>query len=96
MTESSDNLVGKRVKRTEDPRLLTGFGFYVDDMQVVGLLHVAFRRSDQSHARIVSIDYSEALKQPGIVAIFAAEDNEGMVNPVFATSKMQDYHPTAI
>ena len=49
-------LVGARVPRTEDPRLLCGQGNYVDDIQAVGMLHVAFRRSDQAHADIVSVD----------------------------------------
>ena len=49
-------IVGARVKRTEDPRLLTGLGAYTDDRQVARVLHVAFRRSDHSHARIRAID----------------------------------------
>jgi carbon-monoxide dehydrogenase large subunit len=95
-TESQEKLVGTRVKRTEDPRLLTGHGCYVDDKQVSGMLHIAFRRSDQSHARIVSIDFADAQRLPGVVGIFTAEDLEHMVKPIFATSKMPDYHPTAI
>jgi carbon-monoxide dehydrogenase large subunit len=94
--ESASTLVGKRVKRSEDPRLLTGRGCYVDDKQVVGLLHVAFRRSDQSHARIVGIDASGALDIPGVVAVFTADDLDGEVKPIFAISKMPNYHPTAI
>lgn len=95
-TASKSKLVGKPVKRTEDPRLLTGHGSYTDDKQVVGLLHVALRRSDQSHARIVSIDYSAALALPGVVAVFTAEQMDSMVKPIYATSKMPNYHPTAI
>ncbi|MDB5916802.1 MAG: xanthine dehydrogenase family protein molybdopterin-binding subunit [Massilia sp.] len=95
-TQSSEKLVGTRVKRTEDPRLLTGHGCYVDDKQVTGMLHIAFRRSDQSHARIVSIDFADALLLPGVVGVFTADDLEHMVKPIFATSKMPDYHPTAI
>jgi carbon-monoxide dehydrogenase large subunit len=95
-TVSQEKLVGTRVKRTEDPRLLTGRGCYVDDKQVAGLLHVAFRRSDQSHARIVAIDVAAALEVPGVVAVYTAEQMEGMVKPIFATSRMPDYHPTAI
>ena len=46
----------RSIKRTEDPRLLTGLGAYTDDRQVARALHVAFRSSDQSHARIRQID----------------------------------------
>ena len=94
--ELRPKLVGTRIKRTEDPRLLTGQGCYVDDLQPAGLAHVAFRRSDQAHARIIDIDYSEALKLSGVIGAFCSSDVEGMVRPVFATSKMRDYHATAI
>ena len=49
-------IVGARIKRTEDPRLLTGTGAFADDRQAPRALHVAFRRSEHSHARIMSID----------------------------------------
>ncbi|WP_151448301.1 xanthine dehydrogenase family protein molybdopterin-binding subunit [Lacisediminimonas profundi] len=89
-------LVGQRVKRTEDPRLLTGHGSYVDDIPVKGQLHIAFRRSDQAHALIKSIDRDAAAAMPGVIGVFTAEDLESMVKPIFATSRMPDYHPTAI
>ncbi len=94
--QAKPKLVGTRVKRTEDPRLLTGHGTYVDDKQVAGLLHVAFRRSDQSHATIKSIDYRAALEVPGVVAVYTAEHLEPLVKPIHAISKMADYHSTAI
>jgi len=89
-------IVGARIKRTEDPRLLTGRGAYTDDRQPVGVLHVAFRRSDQSHARIVRIDCSAARAVPGVVAVYTAEDLSTAVKPVFATSRMKDYYATPI
>jgi carbon-monoxide dehydrogenase large subunit len=89
-------IVGARIKRTEDPRLLTGRGAYTDDRQVADALHVAFRRSDQSHARIVSIDCTAARAAPGIVAVFTAEDFDGVVKPVVATSRMPNYYATPI
>ena len=89
-------IVGARIKRTEDPRLLTGRGAYTDDRQPVGVLHVAFRRSDQSHARIVRIDCSAARAAPGVIAVFTAEDLSDAVKPVFATSRMKDYYATPI
>ena len=66
--------IGKRVQRLEDPRLLTGQALFTDDVHVVGMLHASFLRSDYAHARIKSIDISEALKRPGVVAVYTAED----------------------
>jgi carbon-monoxide dehydrogenase large subunit len=48
--------VGAPIKRTEDPRLLTGSGEYTADRKPDRPLYVAFRRSEQPHARIVRID----------------------------------------
>ena len=45
-------LVGSRVKRREDPRLIQGHGTYVDDVKIAGLQHLAFKRSDIAHGRI--------------------------------------------
>ena len=89
-------LVGARVPRSEDPRLLCGQGTYVDDVQVQGLLHVALRRSDQAHANIVAIDVDAARALPGVVAVYTATDLEGKVEPIHAVSRMADYHSTAI
>jgi carbon-monoxide dehydrogenase large subunit len=89
-------LIGARVKRVEDPRLLTGRGTYVDDKQLPGMLHVAFRRSEQAHARIVSIDVEEARAVPGVHGVFTMDTLEGLVRPAVATSKMRDYRPTAM
>jgi aerobic carbon-monoxide dehydrogenase large subunit len=89
-------IVGARIKRTEDPRLLTGRGAYTDDRQVARALHVAFRRSDQAHARIRAIDCVAARAAPGIVAVFTAEDLADAVKPLLATSRMANYHATPI
>jgi aerobic carbon-monoxide dehydrogenase large subunit len=89
-------LVGARIKRTEDPRLLTGNGAFIDDRQVMRALHVAFRRSDQPHARIRAIDAAAARAAPGVVAVLTAEDLAGSVRPLVATSRMAHYHATPI
>src|ERR1700691_1283151 len=89
-------IIGARIKRTEDPRLLTGLGAYTDDRQVVRMLHAAFRRSDQSHARIRSSDCDAARAAPGVVAVFTAEDLADQVKPLYATSRMKNYHATPI
>ena len=70
-------LVGARVKRTEDPRLLAGRGNFVDDRQVANALHVAFRRSDHPHARIVAIDTAKArAAYQDFLTLWKAADSE--------------------
>jgi carbon-monoxide dehydrogenase large subunit len=88
--------IGARVKRVEDPRLLTGQGSFTADRIVPGALHVAFRRSDQSHALISSISTSAAAEMPGVFAIYTAQDLHDLVEPVRASSRMQNYHATAL
>ena len=65
---------GERIKRNEDPRLLTGQGLYVDDVDLPNMLHVAFVRSPYAHAKIRNIDVSQALQREGVVAIYTAND----------------------
>jgi len=86
-------IIGARVKRTEDPRLLTGRGSFVDDRQA-NALHVAFRRSEHAHARIVSIDCAAARAAPGVIAVFTADNLA--VNPLVAASRMKGYYATPI
>jgi carbon-monoxide dehydrogenase large subunit len=95
-THARPKIIGARVKRAEDPRLLTGLGSYTDDRQVARALHVAFRRSDQSHARVVAIDCEAAGGEPGVIAVFTAEDLANGVKPLVATSRMANYYATPI
>jgi carbon-monoxide dehydrogenase large subunit len=66
--------VGASVRRKEDPRLITGSSTYIDDLQLVGMVHVAIVRSPHAHARINGIDSSAALAMPGVVAVITAAD----------------------
>ncbi len=70
----STRYFGERIKRNEDPRLLTGQGLYVDDVDLPNMLHAAFLRSPYAHARIQNIDVSQALQRAGVVAIYTAND----------------------
>ena len=63
-------LVGQRVKRREDPRLIQGRATYVDDIKIAGMQHLAFKRSDVAHGRIRSIDTSAAEAMEGVEAVF--------------------------
>jgi carbon-monoxide dehydrogenase large subunit len=65
---------GQRIKRNEDPRLLTGRALFVDDVNLPEMAHIAYVRSPYAHARIKSIDASAARELPGVVAVYTAED----------------------
>ena len=62
----STHLVGQRVKRLEDPDLLSGRGQFVDDLHLPNMVHAAFLRSPFAHARITAIDVSKAASMPGV------------------------------
>ncbi|MGZ4603247.1 MAG: xanthine dehydrogenase family protein molybdopterin-binding subunit, partial [Kineosporiaceae bacterium] len=72
------SMVGATVVRKEDPALLTGRGRYVDDIQLPAMAHMAYVRSVQAHARIVSIDPKDALDMPGVLGVWTAADLEGL------------------
>ena len=65
---------GAPVHRNEDARLLSGQALFVDDLELPGMLHAAFLRSNVAHARLRSIDVSAARARPGVVAVYTAED----------------------
>lgn len=88
--------VGAPIKRTEDPRLLTGSGEYTADRKPDRPLHLAFLRSGQPHALIVRIDAAAAQKAPGVVAVLTAEDIADDFKPVIPFSKMPNYYATPI
>jgi carbon-monoxide dehydrogenase large subunit len=67
-------LIGRSVRRVEDPVLVTGKGCYVDDLQLPGMLHMAFLRSPYPHAKILSVDTSAAKTMPGVVAVVTGDD----------------------
>ena len=65
---------GSSIKRREDPKLITGRGSYVDDIKIVGMLHIAIVRSPYAHANIIGIDTSAASTSEGVVAVFTGEE----------------------
>jgi aerobic carbon-monoxide dehydrogenase large subunit len=66
--------IGASVKRTEDIRFITGKGHYVDDFNRPGQAYAYFLRSPHAHATIEKIDFSAALKAPGVVAVLTGAD----------------------
>ena len=77
----TEKLVGKRIRRREDPRLITGTATYLDDVQMPGLHHAAIVRSPHAAANIRSINTKAAAGAPGVVAVFTGQDTE-KVGPV--------------
>ena len=77
-----NNWIGRAVVRREDPALLTGRGQYVDDVTPPGTLHAFVVRSPVAHARIDSVDATEARAAPGVAAVFTAADLNGVVGPL--------------
>ncbi len=78
------SILGTRVIRTEDPRLLTAGGKYVDDLDVAELTQAArvtFVRSPIGHAKITGIDTSAALEAPGVVAVLTVADLDDLPPP---------------
>jgi carbon-monoxide dehydrogenase large subunit len=93
---------GASVRRVEDPRLITGQGCYVDDLQIAGVLHAAFVRSGHAHAYILSVDCAAARAVPGVIAVYAAEDLGDLASkplphtvPVAVLQQPLNYQPLA-
>jgi carbon-monoxide dehydrogenase large subunit len=70
-----------RVPRNEDARLLTGRALFVDDVQLPGMLHVAFVRSEHAHGRLQRVDAETARARPGVHAVYTADDLGGYLKP---------------
>src|SRR3990172_3578081 len=66
--------IGQAIKRKEDYRFLTGAGNYTDDIVLPHQTHACFVRSPHAHARIRAIRKDQALKAPGVIAIYTGDD----------------------
>ena len=71
--------VGQRLKRREDPALIRGQGTFIDDVRLPGMLHLAFKRSDVAHGRIVRVDTSAARAMPGVRLVATGADLQGVL-----------------
>jgi carbon-monoxide dehydrogenase large subunit len=66
--------MGASVARKEDRRFLLGKGRYTDDIVLPNQSYAVFVRSPHAHAAIRSIDASQALASPGVLAVLTGED----------------------
>lgn len=75
-------VVGARIKRREDPRLITGTATYTDDIKLPGLLYVALVRSPHAHARIKQINVDAARNHPGVAWVVTGAELAGLCGPL--------------
>ncbi len=98
----SGNLVGARVHRVEDPRILRGQARYVPDIALPRMLHVSFLRSPHAHARILRIDAEAARCHPGVAGVLLPDEAARAVRPwrgslkIFPGMKAGLQHPLAV
>jgi aerobic carbon-monoxide dehydrogenase large subunit len=88
-------MLATRVRRFEDPALLTGQGCYLDDIRLPGLLHAAFVRSPYAHARVRNVDASASLGVPGVVAVLTGRDLGEDVRPLSPRLESESFAATA-
>ncbi len=81
MTADIPSFIGAPVQRREDPALITGTARYVDDFEPAGTLHLALVRSPFAHARVLSVDTSEAEAMPGVRLVLRPDDVAGVRMP---------------
>jgi carbon-monoxide dehydrogenase large subunit len=83
------DLVGRPIKRVEDPRLIQGKATYVDDLKLPGMLFAAIVRSPHAHAKVTAIRTDAAKALPGVIAVLTGAD----VNPHVAMVQSPDVMP---
>ena len=75
-------VIGRAVRRLEDPRRLRGEATYVDDVHVPGMLHATVVRSPMAHARVRGLDASAARSAPGVEAVLGAGELRQALRPI--------------
>ncbi|MBB5459942.1 xanthine dehydrogenase family protein molybdopterin-binding subunit [Paraburkholderia sp. Cpub6] len=93
MSEQTFRYLNKATPRTEDYRLLTGYGRYLDDIEIPGVLHVCFVRSPHAHARIVSIDIHGAAAMPGVVTVITGVELAQWTTPFRVAPPVEGLKP---
>lgn len=82
MKESHNNYVGRSILRTEDRRLLTGAGCFVNDFHRPGSLYAFVVRSQIPHGELLAIDASAALSLAGVCDVITAADIQGDIGRI--------------
>jgi len=90
---AASGFIGASIRRVEDPVLVTGKGCYVDDIQLPGMLFLAFLRTTHPHAKILSIKTDAARATPGVQVVLTGADIEGLHIPVASAVPGQKIPP---
>ena len=80
--QETRRLVGQSLRRTEDPKFVTGSGGYLDDLRFPDTLYAVFVRSPYAHAKILGVRTAPALASPGVFGVLTGRDLEGKVEPM--------------
>src|SRR5260370_21523999 len=96
MSEQAFRYLNKAGPRTEDYRLVTGYGRYLDDIEIAGALHVCFVRSPHAHARIVSVDTTGAVALPGVVTVVTGLELAQWTTPIRGAPPIEGLVPYEI
>ncbi|MDB5841102.1 MAG: carbon monoxide dehydrogenase [Herminiimonas sp.] len=75
-------MMGRPLPRSEDFRMLTGAGCYIDDFQCEDMVYAVVIRSAVGHARINGVDASAALDLPGVLAVYTWDDIKDLARPI--------------
>ena len=78
----SSRIFGSRIRRREDPRLITGSAVYTGDIELPGMVHAAMLRCGHAHARITRIATEQAEAAPGVVAVYTGVDTDDVLQPM--------------
>ena len=73
--------IGARSRSKEGPRHVTGRGLFTDDFTLPGMLQAMILRSPHAHAKMLSVDPSEALKNPNVMAVITPDDVKTLTKP---------------
>ena len=76
------SIIGKSIRRLEDPRMIRGQARYLDDVQLPHLCHAAILRSPHAHANLVTIDLDDARRVTGVVDVFSFEQFADLIKPI--------------
>jgi 2-furoyl-CoA dehydrogenase large subunit len=74
--------IGRPLPIVEDRRFVRGRGRYIGDLELAGMLHVGLAKAPVAHARLISVDVSEALRRPGVVAAFTGAEIVEWMDPL--------------